>query len=43
MILVEYYTNFHATKIKKKTIPLNGMHTFSIDFNAEWGWEEKKH
>ncbi len=29
-------------KSRKKTILLNVMHTFFIDFNAEWVWEEKK-
>ncbi len=29
-------------KSRKKTILLNGMHTFSIDFNAQWVWEGKK-
>jgi hypothetical protein len=48
MTLAQYYTSFHATKIRKKkrekkTIPLNGMHTFSTDFNAKEVWWKKKH
>jgi hypothetical protein len=29
-------------KREKKTIPLNGMHTFSTDFNAKEVWWKKK-
>jgi hypothetical protein len=28
-------------KREKKTIPLNGMHTFSTDFNAKEVWWKK--
>jgi hypothetical protein len=41
-ILHQLPCNKNQEKREKKTIPLNGMHTFSTDFNAKEVWWKKK-
>jgi hypothetical protein len=42
MILVEYYTNFHATKIKKKNYPIKWHAHILYWFQCTMGFREKK-